>query len=156
MFNKRRILLVVSIVVNLGFLGFFKYYNFFVDSFVGAFKLFGTELNVSTLRIILPVGISFYTFQTMSYTLDVYFRKIKHTNDIFAFFAFVSFFPQLVAGPIERAKNLLPQFSQKKSIDYQKMRRGAILIASGLFKKVVIADRLAIYVDNVYGNVADI
>ena len=103
--KKRKLLLWTSILVNLGFLGFFKYYNFFAESFADAFTIFGKQLDASRLNIILPVGISFYTFQTLSYTIDVYKRKLEPTNDIVAFFAFVSFFPQLVAGPIERATN---------------------------------------------------
>lgn len=97
-------------MLNLAILGVFKYYNFFVDSFVAAFGAFGVELHPSTLKIILPVGISFYTFQALSYSIDVYRRKIEPTRNAIEFFAFVSFFPQLVAGPIERATNLLPQF----------------------------------------------
>lgn len=151
--RKRKILLSISLIVNLGFLGFFKYYNFFVDSFISTFTFFGSHPNVSTLNIILPVGISFYTFQTLSYTLDIYYRKMDATEDIWSFFAFVSFFPQLVAGPIERAKHLLPQFSQNKELDYEKLREGILLVTSGLFKKIVIADRLAIFVDNVFGNI---
>ena len=108
--SKRKVLLWISILVNLGFLGFFKYYNFFLDNFITAFSFFGTPINVQGLNIILPIGISFYTFQTLSYTIDVYKRKLKPTKDFIAFTAFVSFFPQLVAGPIERAANLLPQF----------------------------------------------
>jgi alginate O-acetyltransferase complex protein AlgI len=154
--KKRKRLLLLSLFVNLGFLGFFKYYNFFVDSFIDTFTLFGTELNRSSLNIILPVGISFYTFQTLSYTLDIYYRKMKPTNDIFSFFAFVAFFPQLVAGPIERAKNLLPQFYEKRTINYDQLRSGLLLIAWGLFKKIVLADRLARYVDTVYGDVDNV
>lgn len=116
--TKRKILLWTSILVNLGFLGFFKYYNFFLDNFTSAFSLFGTEIQASSLNIILPVGISFYTFQTLSYSIDVYRRKLEPTKDFIVFCAFVSFFPQLVAGPIERATNLLPQFYAKRSFDY--------------------------------------
>ena len=111
----RKYLLFLSLGVNLGILGFFKYYNFFIDSFVDAFSFFGQDLSVSSLKIILPIGISFYTFQTLSYTLDVYKRKISASRDIVSFFAFVAFFPQLVAGPIERAGNLLPQFFKKRN-----------------------------------------
>ena len=118
--TKRTILLWISILTNLGFLGFFKYYNFFLDNFITAFSFFGTEIRASSLSIILPVGISFYTFQTLSYTIDVYKRKLEASNDIVAFSAFVSFFPQLVAGPIERATNLLPQFYKKRYFDYSK------------------------------------
>ena len=105
--TKRKILLWTSLLVNLGFLGFFKYYNFFLDNFVSAFSFFGHPISPQGLNIILPVGISFYTFQTLSYTIDVYKRKLEPTKDFIAFTAFVSFFPQLVAGPIERATNLL-------------------------------------------------
>lgn len=154
--KTRKRLLLFSLFVNLGFLGFFKYYNFFVDSFIDTFTLFGMELRRSSLNIILPVGISFYTFQTLSYTLDIYYRKMKPTNDIFSFFAFVAFFPQLVAGPIERAKNLLPQFYEKRSINYDQLRSGLLLMAWGFFKKIVLADRLARYVDTVYGDVGNI
>ena len=105
---KRKVLLWTSIIVNLGFLGFFKYYNFFLDNFITAFSFFGTEIKANSLNIILPVGISFYTFQTLSYIIDVYKRKLEPSNDFIAFSAFVSFFPQLVAGPIERATHLLP------------------------------------------------
>lgn len=150
---KRKWLLILSLIINLGFLGFFKYFNFFVDSFINAFSFFGTVPHVSTLNIILPVGISFYTFQTLSYTLDIYYKKFEPTKDIFAFFAFVSFFPQLVAGPIERAKHLLPQFKENKKLDYDMLRSGFLLMAWGFFKKIVIADRLARYIDNVYLNV---
>lgn len=118
--TKRKILLWTSIVVNLGFLGFFKYYNFFLENFLTAFSLFGAEIKANSLNIILPVGISFYTFQTLSYSIDVYKRKLEPTKDFIAFSAFVSFFPQLVAGPIERATHLLPQFYNKRTFDYSK------------------------------------
>ncbi len=118
--SKRRTLLWVSIIVNLGFLGFFKYYNFFAENFVTAFSFFNKPIKVNTLNIILPVGISFYTFQTLSYTIDVYRRKLEPTKNFIAFAAFVSFFPQLVAGPIERATNLLPQFYSERHFDYSK------------------------------------
>lgn len=141
--KRRRSILILSIVLNLGVLGFFKYYNFFVDSFIESFALFGTHLNPSTLDIILPVGISFYTFQTLSYTIDVYRKKIDPTSDLIAFAAFVSFFPQLVAGPIERASHLLPQFLNKRKFEYTKAVDGLRQILWGLFKKVVIADNCA-------------
>ena len=115
--TKRKVLLWISILVNLGFLGFFKYYNFFLDNFITAFQLFGHPINPQGLNIILPVGISFYTFQTLSYTIDVYKKKLEPTKDFIAFSSFVSFFPQLVAGPIERASNLLPQFYKKRIFD---------------------------------------
>ena len=150
--KKRKILLWVSICVNLGFLGFFKYYNFFVDSLVSSFTFFGQQLNISTLNIILPVGISFYTFQTLSYTIDVYNRKLEPTKDFVGFMAFVSFFPQLVAGPIERATNLLPQFSVERKFDYPKAVDGLRQVLWGLFKKVVIADNCAKYANMIFNN----
>ena len=150
--NKRKVLLWSSILVNLGFLGFFKYYNFFVDNFITAFSFFGTEINANSLNIILPVGISFYTFQTLSYTIDVYKRKLEPTNDFIAFSAFVSFFPQLVAGPIERATNLLPQFYSKRHFDYPKAVDGMRQILWGLFKKIVIADNCAQYANIIFNN----
>ncbi len=150
--SKRRLLLTTSILVNIGFLGFFKYYNFFVDNFVEAFSLFGKSLEVNTLKIILPVGISFYTFQTLSYTIDVYRKKLKPTNDWISFFAFVCFFPQLVAGPIERATNLLPQFYKKRVFNKDMALDGTRLIIWGLFKKMVIADSCAVYVNSIWDN----
>lgn len=150
--NKRKILLWISILVNLGFLGFFKYYNFFLENFTTAFSFFGTEINANSLNIILPVGISFYTFQTLSYTIDVYKRKLKPTKNYIAFSAFVSFFPQLVAGPIERATSLLPQFYKKRIFDYSKAVDGMRQILWGLFKKVVIADNCAEYANLIFNN----
>ncbi|MCB0749560.1 MAG: MBOAT family protein, partial [Ignavibacteriae bacterium] len=150
--TKRKTLLWTSILVNLGFLGFFKYYNFFLDNFINAFSFFGTEINANSLNIILPVGISFYTFQTLSYTIDVYKRKLEPTKDFIAFSAFVSFFPQLVAGPIERATNLLPQFYKKRHFDYSKAVDGMRQILWGLFKKMVIADNCAQYVNMIFNN----
>ncbi|MDX1830492.1 MAG: MBOAT family O-acyltransferase [Lutibacter sp.] len=148
--KKRIVLLWTSIVINLGFLGFFKYYNFFLDNFVTAFSFFGSEIKESSLNIILPVGISFYTFQTLSYTIDVYKRKLEPTKDFIAFSSFVSFFPQLVAGPIERASNLLPQFYKKRIFDNSKAVDGLYLIIWGLFKKIVIADSCAIYTNEIF------
>jgi len=150
--TKRKVLLWTSIVVNLGFLGFFKYYNFFLENFVSAFLFFGTEINANSLDIILPVGISFYTFQTLSYSIDVYKRKLEPTNDLIAFLAFVSFFPQLVAGPIERATHLLPQFFKKRNFDHAKAVDGMRQILWGLFKKIVIADNCAEYSNFIFDN----
>ena len=150
--RKRKILLITSIFVNIGFLGFFKYFNFFSESFAQAFTLLGQPFEASRLNIILPVGISFYTFQTLSYSIDVYRKKIAPTKDIIAFFSFVSFFPQLVAGPIERATNLLPQFYKKRKFDYLNAIDGLKQILWGLFKKVVIADNCAIIVNDVFMN----
>ncbi len=152
---KRKALLWTSILVNLGFLGFFKYYNFFLYNFISAFSFFGTEIKANSLNIILPVGISFYTFQTLSYTIDVYKRKLEPTKDFIAFSAFVSFFPQLVAGPIERATNLLPQFYNKRTFDYSKAVDGMRQILWGLFKKIVIADNCAEYANQIFNNSAD-
>jgi D-alanyl-lipoteichoic acid acyltransferase DltB (MBOAT superfamily) len=150
--TKRKILLWTSILVNLSFLGFFKYYNFFLDNFIATFSFFGTEIKANSLNIILPVGISFYTFQTLSYTIDVYKRKFEPTRDFIAFSAFVSFFPQLVAGPIERATNLLPQFYSKRTFDYNKAVDGLQQIVWGLFKKVVIADQCGKYANIIFNN----
>lgn len=145
--KKKKSFLIFSLCINLGFLGFFKYFNFFTESFVKAFSLFGCFYSFSGLDIILPVGISFYTFQTMSYSIDVYKNKIKPTNDIIGFFAFVSFFPQLVAGPIERASNLLPQFSRIRKFDYDSAVNGMRQILWGLVKKILIADNCAVFVN---------
>ena len=153
--SKRKVLLWTSIFVNLGFLGFFKYYNSFLENFVDAFSLFGTQINANSLNIILPVGISFYTFQTLSYTIDVYRKKLEPTKDFMAFSAFVCFFPQLVAGPIERATNLLPQFYKKRTFEYNKAVDGMRQILWGLFKKVVIADNCAEYANQIFNNSAD-
>lgn len=152
---KRKILLWVSISINLGFLGFFKYYNFFLDNFTTAFSFFGKEINANSLNIILPVGISFYTFQTLSYSIDVYKKKLEPTKDFIAFSAFVSFFPQLVAGPIERATHLLPQFYTKRTFDFDKAVDGMRQILWGLFKKVVIADNCAEYANLIFNNSAE-
>lgn len=153
--TKRKILLWASIIVNLGFLSFFKYYNFFLENFITAFSFFGTNIKANSLNIILPVGISFYTFQTLSYTIDVYKRKLEPTNDFIAFSAFVSFFPQLVAGPIERATNLLPQFYKKRTFNYSKAVDGMRQILWGLFKKIVIADNCAEYANQIFNNSED-
>ena len=153
--SKRKVLLWTSILVNLGFLGFFKYYNFFLENFVDAFSLFGMQINANSLNIILPVGISFYTFQTLSYTIDVYKNKLEPTQDFIAFSAFVCFFPQLVAGPIERATNLLPQFYKKRTFEYHKAVDGMRQILWGLFKKVVIADNCAEFANQTFNNSAD-
>jgi len=150
--QNRKLLLTLSLFFNLGMLGIFKYYNFFVESFVDFSTLFGFQVNSSSINVILPVGISFYTFQTLSYTIDVYRKQLKPTNDIIAFFTFVSFFPQLVAGPIERAKNLLPQFYEKTKFDYKNAVDGTRQILWGFFKKVVIADNCAIYVNDIFAN----
>jgi len=153
--RTRKLLLWSSVAVNLGFLGFFKYYNFFLDNFIQAFSFFGNPITIRGLDIVLPVGISFYTFQTMSYTIDVYRKQLEPTKDFVAFSAYVSFFPQLVAGPIERAINLLPQFYTKRMFDYVKAVDGCRQIIWGLFKKIVIADNCAEYANKIFENYQD-
>ena len=142
--------LLLSLFVNLGILGFFKYCNFFIDTWI---QLWGLESNsINYLNIILPVGISFYTFQTLSYTIDVYNKKLKPTNDLLDFAVYVALFPQLVAGPIERARNLLPQISSRKFFSFHYFNEGVLQIGVGLVKKMVIADTLSLYVDSIYAN----
>ncbi|MEY3053227.1 MAG: hypothetical protein RLY31_3012 [Bacteroidota bacterium] len=149
----RKWLLGASVLFNLGLLGFFKYYNFFVESWVDLFRSVGYEItSVWTLHIILPVGISFYTFQTMSYTIDVYRKQLEPTRDFISFASFVSFFPQLVAGPIERASQLLPQILSPRTFRYEQGVQGVRLILWGMFKKVVVADSLAPVVEEIFGN----
>lgn len=148
--TNRKYWLVLSLVINLGILAFFKYADFFAQSFSDAFSLFGQHIEVNRLNIILPVGISFYTFQTLSYTLDIYKRKLEPTKSLVSFLAFVSFFPQLMAGPIERASNLLPQFFQNKKIKSDLFVAGLQQMLWGFFKKMVIADNCAIIVDQIF------
>ncbi|WP_318345080.1 MBOAT family O-acyltransferase [Flagellimonas baculiformis] len=151
--NIQRAWLWVSMIFNISLLGFFKYYNFFVDSFVDLFEMLGYTIHSTwTLQIILPVGISFYTFQTMSYSLDVYYKKVKPCQDVLSFATFVAFFPQLVAGPIERASNLLHQITNKRTFSYEQTVAGLKLILWGLFKKMVIADGIAPIVDDIFLN----
>lgn len=153
--NRKKMLLSLSIIINLGVLFFFKYFDFFVQSFVDLFYQFGVNLHVETLNIILPVGISFYTFQTLSYTIDIYRGNLKPTKNILSFFAFVSFFPQLVAGPIERASKLLPQFEELKKFDITKAKSGLRLILWGLVQKVVIADMCAQDANLIFNNYSE-
>jgi len=148
--KKRNYFLLISIFTNLGILGVFKYYGFFVESFAPMASIFGGNLDYLHLNIILPVGISFYTFQTMSYTIDIYRKKIKPTKNFIDFAVFVSFFPQLVAGPIERAKNLLPQISNIPKPTKNQIEKGITLIVVGLFKKVMIGDTAGRIVDNIF------
>ena len=151
--KRKKFILFISLLFNLGMLGFFKYYNFFITSWVDLFESIGyTFSSLSTLNIILPVGISFYTFQTLSYSIDVYKGNIKPTRDFIAFAAFVSFFPQLVAGPIERASNLLPQILGKRIFSYKQGIGALRLILWGLFKKVLVADTLAPDVDYIFAH----
>lgn len=153
--DRAKVICFFNVAVNLLILGFFKYYNFFVSSFIDLMSLFHVKMHASTLNIILPVGISFYTFQAIGYTIDVYKRRIEVSHDIIAFFAFISFFPQLVAGPIERASNLLPQFTAKRVFGYDKAADGMRQILWGLFKKIVIADNCAGFVDYAFSNHQD-
>lgn len=150
--RRRKGLLALSLCGNLGILGFFKYYDFFATSLASLFARAGVPFNPGTLGIILPVGISFYTFQTMSYTFDVYRRRMAATHSFVNFMAYVAFFPQLVAGPIERARHLLPQFGETRTVTLTMIERGAWLILWGMFKKVVLADNLAPLVDMVYAH----
>ncbi len=153
--RRRKLLLWTSILINIGLLGYFKYANFFIDNFVSAFASVGFQLHETSLQIILPVGISFYTFQTLSYTIDVYRKKLEPTRDFIAFAAFVSFFPQLVAGPIERATHLLPQFYKKRVFHYENAVNGLRQILWGFFKKLVIADNCAKYANLIFDNSQD-
>lgn len=153
--RKSKMILWANIVVNLLLLGYFKYVNFFIDSARMLLSLLHIQVDWPTLNVILPVGISFYTFQALSYTIDVYKEKVQATKDVVSYFTYIAFFPQLIAGPIERASNMLPQFSSVFKFDYDKARSGLLLIAVGLVKKMVIADRLAVFVDGVWGNLHD-
>lgn len=146
-----RLWLWLNILLNLAILGTYKYYDFFVRSFA---ELFGCHADNLLLHLVLPVGISFYTFQALSYSIDVYRKQIQPTHDLIAFTAFLSFFPQLVAGPIERATNLLPQFLQRRHFDYAQAVDGMRQILWGLFKKIVVADNCATYVDTVFADYA--
>ncbi len=150
--KNRNFWLYVSLFSNLGLLAVFKYFNFFSDSFADLMSMGGWEVDHLTLQLILPVGISFYTFQTLSYTIDVYRNKLRPISDVVAFFTYVSFFPQLVAGPIERASNLIPQIQAPRFFNFNWFKAGILQIIIGLFRKIVIADNLGIYVDSVYGN----
>ena len=151
--KKRKILLIVSLVFNLGVLAVFKYYNFFIDTSEYIFTPFGYDLSFLKHELLLPVGISFYTFQTLSYTIDLYRREIKHENDFIKFAVFVSFFPQLVAGPIVRASQFLPQLHREPNLSTERFNSGLMLVFRGLFKKIIIADLLAtLVVDDVFAN----
>ena len=145
-----------NITLNLLILGVFKYYNFFMESFEGLFRSIGYQIDWVTLDVILPVGISFYTFQALSYTIDVYKKKLPATHDIVEFFAYICFFPQLVAGPIERATNLLPQFQHSRTFNYDRAVDGGKQILWGFVKKILIADRCAIIVDFYWNQYQDL
>ncbi|KPQ32073.1 MAG: putative membrane protein involved in D-alanine export [Phormidesmis priestleyi Ana] len=148
--KRRKSLLLVSLIINLGMLGVFKYFNFFAGSLVSLLTPLGLQPGWPLLNIVLPVGISFYTFQTLSYTIDIYRRKLAPTDKLEDFALFVSFFPQLVAGPIERASHFLPQLMSSRRLTFEQMSRGSFLILLGLFKKVAIADGLAQSVNAIY------
>ncbi len=154
-FKAKKGFLILSLLSNLGLLGFFKYFNFFIENFQLLSQNLGFQTNLGSLEIILPVGISFYTFQTMSYSIDVYNGKIKSSNNFIEFAAYVSFFPQLVAGPIERATHLLPQFQIKKSFNYQNAVEGLRQILWGLFKKMFVADNCAEYANLIFNTEMD-
>lgn len=151
---KRRGLLLVSLCVNLGLLALFKYFEFFIDSFAELFKILGWRLDYASIQIILPVGISFYTFQTLSYTIDVYRKELRPTRSLLEFAVYVSFFPQLVAGPIERASHFLPQLHQRQRVSTSDYSVAIWLISLGYFKKVFIADNLAGSIDPIFANYA--
>ncbi len=150
--RQRRKYLLLSLFTNLGLLFTFKYFNFFSDSLNSVFSILGLSMHIPYIHVLLPVGISFYTFQTLSYSIDVYRGKIEHERHLGIFALYVSFFPQLVAGPIERASRLLPQFYKKNEFDEARVVSGLRLMLWGLFKKIVVANRVAIYVDAVYNN----
>ena len=147
----RKTALWCNVIINLAILALFKYYDFFAAELA---SLLGCSGDSVMLHLILPVGISFYTFQALSYSIDVYRNKLEPTRDVVAFFAYVSFFPQLVAGPIERATNLLPQFQRQRQFDYTMAVDGIRQMLWGFFKKVVVADNCAVYVDDIWGNIA--
>ena len=151
--NKKKLFwLWLSIMINLGFLGIFKYYNFFASSLSDGLSLLGLKTNFGTLQVILPVGISFYTFHGLSYVIDLYKNRIKPEKNFIDYSVFVSFFPLLVAGPIERATHLLPQILKKRTFDYSKAINGMRQILWGLFKKIVIADNCAEYANTIFNN----
>lgn len=150
--KQRRLLLFVGLVLSLSFLLFFKYYNFFLTSFADAYSLFGERIEVQTLKLILPIGISFYTFKIVGYLLDVYYEKIQPTQSIENFVLFTTFFPQLSAGPIESSNTLMPQIEQERSFRYEQTTEGLKFFLWGLFKKVVIADSCAMYANDIFGS----
>ncbi len=154
--RKQQAVSAANIVLNLGILGVFKYYNFFVENLDALFDTLGYHLDWVTMNVILPVGISFYTFQALSYTIDVYQKKLPATHDMVEFFAYISFFPQLVAGPIERATNLLPQFQQRRQFDYAKAVDGLRQMLWGFLKKLVVADNCATVVNDYWNQYQDL
>lgn len=151
--KKRKMLSVGTIVLNLGILFFFKYFNFFIQSFADMCSVLGVEVSIPTLRILLPVGISFYTFTALSYSIDVYQRKVEPTQNVLAYLAYVMFFPSILSGPISRAQKQLPQYLQTRSFDYDKAVNACKIMLVGGVMKLCLADRLGIYVDAVYANI---
>ena len=151
--SKKRLIAICNILINIGILAVFKYYNFFIQSLSYLLLQFGIHLDFITINIILPVGISFYTFQALSYTIDVYRGDIKASHNIISFFAYISFFPQLVAGPIERSTNLLPQFSSIRTFKYETAIDGLRQMLWGFFKKIVVADNCAAGVNHVFAEI---
>ena len=152
--NHKKLLLTIGIVLNLLILFFFKYFNFAADNVTALMEFFGVKISIPEFKVLLPVGISFYIFQAMGYMIDVYRKDIKPEKNFFTYALFVSFFPQLVAGPIERSNNLLPQFKQKHSFDYDNVMKGVNVMVWGYFMKLVLADRCGLYVDAIYNNVS--
>lgn len=150
--KTKKVWLWLSIIINVGLLGFFKYCNFFIDSLVASFELLEINLRVETLSIILPIGISFYTFQTLAYTIDIYRSKIKAEKSILIYLTYVSFFPQLLAGPIERAANLLPQFHRQRTFDLKLAADGARQLLWGFFMKIAVADFIGSHIDKLFVN----
>lgn len=153
--NRKKMVLAVEIVLCLALLGTFKYYNFFVENAAALLTAIGFKAHATTLNIVLPVGISFYIFQALGYVIDVYKNKVKASHDVIAYTAFISFFPQLVAGPIERADNLYPQFTRPRSFDFDDAKEGCKMIIGGFFKKLVIADTAAGIVDTIFNGYAN-
>ena len=150
--RPRRALLIVSIVATCVVLFVFKYFNFFIDNFIASAHAFGWDVNRPAVSIIMPIGLSFHTFQSLSYVIEVYYGRQKSERDFITYATYVMFFPQLVAGPIERPQNLLHQFHESHSFDYERIASGLKRMAWGFFKKLVIADRLALYVNDVYSS----
>ncbi len=151
---QKKLFLILSIIANIGVLAFFKYYNFLNDNITGVAHLFGFSNHLPSLKILLPIGLSFHTFQAMSYTIEVYRGNQKAERHFGIYSLYVMFYPQLVAGPIERPQNMIHQFYEKKHFNYDNAALGLNLIAYGLFKKLVVADRLSVYVDQIFGNIA--
>lgn len=152
--NIRKTINTICIILNIGILFAFKYFNFFIEAFVDICQLMGVEMPMSALKIILPVGISFYTFSALSYSIDVCQRKVKAVDDIWQYLAYATFFPSILSGPVNRATKQLPQFMNLRKFDYEKAAEASKLIVWGLFVKLCVADRLGIYVDTVYTNMA--